>query len=267
MADQRTYWHKQTTKTPLFPELEWSRPENKQFAGKLLVVGGNAHGFAAPAQAYAESMQAGIGTVHALLPASIQKIVGIIIAGADFAPSTPSGSFSQKALAELLAGAAWADHVLLAGDLGRNSETAILVESFLQKSHAPVTITKDAADYITSAPQSALERHQTLLVVSLSQLQRLGMAAGFEKPIAFTMDLLHLIDWLHIFTTRHAPYIVVRHLDTILVAVEGSVSTTPVSARRKIWRLSTATHAAVWWAQNPSKPFAALTTAVLQAKV
>lgn len=265
MPDRQPYWHKQTRSAPLFPELEWSRPENRQFAGKLLVVGGNAHGFAAPAEAFAESIKAGIGTAHALLPQSIQKIVGIIIAGADFAPSTPSGSFSQKALAELLAHAAWADHVLLAGDLGRNSETAILLEKFFEKSQTPITVTKDAVDYVTSAPQHVIMRPQTVLVLSLSQLQRLAIAARFEKPITFKMDMLHLIDWLHVFTQRYAPHIIVRHLDTIFVAVDGEVSTTKVSAQHKIWRLKTATHAAVWWTQNPSKPFAALSVAVTQS--
>lgn len=265
MTDQRAYWHKQTAKTPLFPELEWSRPENKQFAGKLLIVGGHAHGFSAPAEAFAESIKAGIGTAHALLPNSIQKIVGIIIAGADFASSTPSGSLSQKALAELLTQAAWADLVLFAGDLGRNSETAILLEKYFEKSPAPTTLTKDAVDYVTSSPQHSMHRPDTLLVLSLSQLQRLGIATQFEKPITFTMDLLHLVDWLHTFTKRYAPHIIVRHLDTVFVAVNGEVSTTKVSGQPKVWRLRTATHAAVWWTQNPSKPFAALSTAVLQA--
>src|SRR3982750_3265194 len=99
---ERTYWHKQTPEKPLFPDLLWSRPENRAHAGKLLIMGGNAHGFAAPAEAYAESEQAGIGAARVLLPDSLQKTVGRTFAAGEYAPSTPSGSFSQKALAELL---------------------------------------------------------------------------------------------------------------------------------------------------------------------
>jgi len=259
----RSYWHKQTKAAPLFPELEWSRPENKLHAGKLLIVGGSAHGFAAPAEAYAESIRAGIGTARALLPQSIQKIVGIIIESADFAPSTPSGSFSQKALAELLTASQWADGVLFAGDLGRNSETAIVLEKFLEKSTVAVTLTKDAVDYCTSAPQLILQRPETLLVLSLSQLQRLGISAQVTTPITFQMDLLHLIDWLHEFTKTHEPSIIVKHLDTILIAVNGRVGTMKVGTKHAAWRLNTATHASVWWLQNPSKPFDALMTSVL----
>lgn len=261
----RSFWYKQTKAQALFPDFAWSRPENKAFAGKLLVIGGNAHGFSAPAEAYAESLKAGIGTSYALLPDAIKKYVGIIIENADFAPSTPSGSFSQKALAEWLTHASWGDGILFAGDLGRNSETAIVIEKFLQKTQMSCTLTRDAADYVISAPQSIAERPNTLLVISLSQLQRLASTTGFHKPITFRMDLLQLVDWLHEYTTRHAEHIIVRHLDTTFVAVNGQVSTMP-EAHDAIWRLKTATHASVWWAQNPSKPFEALTTAVHELK-
>jgi ADP-dependent NAD(P)H-hydrate dehydratase / NAD(P)H-hydrate epimerase len=257
------YWLKQTKNTPLFPELEWSRPENRLHAGKLLIVGGSAHGFAAPAEAYAESLKAGIGTARVVLPQSIQRLVGIIIENADFAPTTPSGSFSHKALAEVLEASAWADGVLCAGDLGRNSETAIMLEKFLQKSPAAVTLTKDAVDYCISSPQSVLQRSQTTLVLSLSQLQRLGVAARVTIPISYTMDLLHLVTWLHDFTKQYAPYIIVMHNQVLIVAVAGRVSTTKLTKEIPIWRLKTATHASVWWLQNPQKPFEALSTSIL----
>lgn len=258
------YWLKQTKDKPLFPELEWSKPENKMHAGKLLVVGGNLHGFAAPAEAYSEAIKAGAGTVRVVLPAAIQKLVGTFLPDASFAPSTKtSGSFSQKALDELLASADWADHVFIAGDLGRNSETAIMLEKFLDKSPIPTTITKDAVDYIVSAPQTALSRSGTTLVLSLSQLQRLGTSAGFEKAITFSMDLIRLVEWLHEFTSRYKLQVVVKHHEYIAVAVSGQASTTKTDNADGIWRLKTATASAVWQMQHPAKQFEALTAAVL----
>lgn len=231
-------------------------------AGKLLIVGGNLYGFAAPAEAYATSLKAGIGTSRVLLPSAIQKVVGPSIENGEFAASTPSGSFSQRALVELLDWCKWADGVLFAGDLGRNSETAIMVEKFLAKCEEPTVITKDSIDYIVSVPQAALERPNTTLVPSFSQLQRLGIAARFEKPLTFSMDLMRIVDWLHVFTDRYAPHIVVKHLNYIFVAVHGEVSTTKLDEDLPLWRLKTASHAAVWWIQNSAKPFEALTTAV-----
>jgi len=258
------FWHRQAADKPLFPHVIWSRPENRQLAGKLLIVGGNLYGFAAPAEAYTESLKAGIGSSRVLLPSAIQKVVGPSIENGEFAASTPSGSFSQRALVELLDWCKWADGVLFAGDLGRNSETAIMVEKFLTKCEAPAVLTKDAVDYVVSLPQAALERPNTVLVPSFSQLQRLGTAAHFEKPLTFSMDLMRIVEWLHLFTERYAPHIVVKHLDQLFVAVHGEVSTTKLIQDIPIWRLKTATHAAVWWLQNSGKPFEALTTAIQQ---
>ncbi len=259
---ERTYWHKQTPSKPLFPELEWSQPENKLHAGKLLIIGGNAQGFAAPAEAYAQAQTAGIGMARVLLPDSLQKTVGKLFPAAEFAPSNPSGGFAQASLAEVLAQAAWADGVLMAGDAGRNSETAIVLENFLAKSTGQVTITKDTVDYFTTTPQSVLGRPNTTLVLSFAQLQKLATNAHFSAPFTFNMDLLRLVDTLHQFTTIHSLHLITKHLDTVFVATNGEVSSTKLNHPHEIWRVHTAATASVWWLQNPAKPFQALTTAV-----
>src|SRR3989344_7199327 len=110
------YWLKQSTDQPLFPDLLWSRPENKAQAGKLLIVGGNLHGFTAPAGAYSAAEKAGIGVVRVILPDKLQKTVGKMIPEADFVTSTPVGSFGRQALAQMIEDARWANGVLLAGD-------------------------------------------------------------------------------------------------------------------------------------------------------
>lgn len=260
----RTYWHKQTTKEPLFPDLLWSRPENRAQAGKLLIVGGNAHGFAAAGEAYSAAVASGIGAARVLLPDSLQKTVGKVFAAGEYAPSTPSGSFSQKALAELLALAEWADGVLLAGDLGRNSETAILLEKFIDKYDRQLTLTQDAADYFTKAPQAVVNRPNTLLVISFAQLQKIATVAKFPQAFTFDMDFLRIIDLLHEFTEQHQAAIIVKHLATIFVAVNGQISTTKLDPDLEIWRVKTAAAAATWWLQNPTKSFESLTTSLPQ---
>ncbi len=259
----REFWHKQKADKPLFPDLIWSRPENAAFAGKLLVVGGNQYGFTNPATAFTESRKAGIGVARVLLPDALQKTVGRVFDAGEFAPSTPSGSFSQRALGELLPMAHWADGVLLSGDLGRNSETAILLEKFVTKHNGQVTLTCDAADYFTSSPDAVLSRPDTLWVISFAQLQKLAVQARFPKAFTFDMDILRFTDTLHNFSQTFHAFIIVKHLDNIFVAASGKVSSTRLTEELKIWRLKTAAHACVWWLQNPSKPFEALTTGVV----
>lgn len=256
----RTYWHKQTPEQPLFPDLLWSRPENKRQAGKLLVVGGNAHGFAAPAEVYAAAEKAGAGTVRVLLPDSLQKTVGQAFADGEFAPSTPSGSFSQRALAELLDTARRADGVLLAGDFGHNSETAILLEKFVAEYNGQLTLAQDALDYFTPRPEPLINRDKTLLVANFSQLQKLAQAAHFPQAFTSQMDLLRLVEQLHNFSQLHAAGVMVEHADNMIIALDGQVSTTKMPAASQI---STAAAAAVWWLQNPAKPFEAITTSFI----
>lgn len=259
-----TYWRRQESGKPLFPDLLWSRPEQKSAAGKLLVIGGNLHAFAAPAEAYAEAEKAGIGTVRVILPDATKKIVGRIMEHVEYAPSTPSGSFGQQALAELLDIANWADGVLLAGDLGRNSETAILLEKFAHKYTGQLTLTKDAADYAVSSPEILKGRENTLLVVSFAQLQKLAANIGYDKPFTFDMDLLRLVEALHEFTETYGLYIIVKHLDQIHCAVQCQIVSTTLTKDTEIWRVKTAAHAAVWWLQNPGRSLEAIATAIIR---
>lgn len=263
---QPSDWRKQTLDKPLFSELLWSRPENAAYAGKLLIVGGNLYGFANAASAYAESRKAGIGVARVLLPDELQKTVGKVFEAGEFAPSTPSGSFSQRALGELLPMAAWADGVLLAGDLGRNSETAILLEKFAGKYSGQLSITCDAADYFITAPTAALARPETLWIISLAQLQKLAVSAKFTTAFTFDMDIFRFVDALQQFSAAHHTNIIVKHLENIFVAVDGQVSSTRLEEDIKIWRLQTAAHASVWWLQNPSRTFEALTTSIVTSR-
>ncbi|HET7059840.1 MAG TPA: hypothetical protein VFH99_00770 [Candidatus Saccharimonadales bacterium] len=253
----RTWWHKQTPDQPLFPDLLWSRPENKRQAGKLLIIGGNAHGFAAPAEAFAAAGKAGAGTVRVVLPDSLQKTVGQSFPDGEYAPSTPSGSFSRQALDELLDIAKWADAVMLAGDFGHNSETAILLEKFAQDYTGRLVLVGDAIDYFISVAESILKRPDTLLVTDFAQLQKLAKKARWPQAFISGMDLLRLIDNLHNFTSQFRASVIIEHSDNTIVAVNEQVSTIKIKPSSLV---SGAAAASVWWLQNPGKPFEAITT-------
>ncbi len=261
--DQRPYWHRQTPDKPLYPDMVWSRPENKAYAGKLLIVGGNLYGFRGPAEAYSEAVKAGIGTARVLLPDALAKTLGKSFEAGEFAPSTPSGSFSQKALGELLPMAHWADGVLIADSLGRNSETAILLEKFAAKYTGQLTIAGEAADYFIQAPATVLARPDTLLVISLAQLQKLAMTAASTTPFTSYMDLLRFVDALHGFTVGQPYAVITEHLGNIFIAINGTISSTRPYETNSPWQIRAAARAATWWLQNPGKTFEAITTSLV----
>lgn len=257
-----TYWQKQTKASPLFPELEWSRPENKLHAGKLLVVGGNKYGFTAPATAYNEAEKAGAGLTRVLLPMTVKPVLTRLygpVLEIEFAASNPSGSFSQSALSSWLDLASWSDGTLVAGDLGRNSETAIILEKFLNKHPGQVTLTRDAAD-ISLGITDALKRPNTLFVVTMAELQKLNILTNSAQAVTFGMDMIHLVELLHWITSHYPISIIVKHYSNIVVSTNGQVSTTKLDDDPETWRIKYATQASVWWLQNPDKPFEALTS-------
>ncbi len=256
------YWLRQTPAVPLFDDILWSRPEHRASAGKLLIIGGNGMGFACVGEAYTSANRAGAGVIHALMPDVLRKTVGKVFAGASFAPSTPSGSLAMIALSDLLSHSAWADGVLLAGDLGRNSETSALLESYVQKYQGLLAVTKDAVDYFYMTPELLCQREHTVLVLSMAQLQRLGTALKFTTPFLLSMGMLLLAQALHEFTKLYPVTIVTKELDNLVVAYKGRISSTRLTEDKDIWRVSTAAAAATFWMQNPGRPFEAVTTAI-----
>lgn len=256
-----SYWLKQSADKPLFEDLLWSRPENKMHAGKLLIIGGNAHNFSAPAEAYDSALKAGVGVAHVLLPDALQKTIGSVLENCEFAPTNKSGSFASRSLAEWVSLASWGDGVLIAGDLGRNSETGIVLELFLKKYSGLLTITKDAVDYFYHQPRHLLERPNTTLVISFAQLQKLVAPTG--RALKFSMTLMQLADELHHISSGFAAHFLIEHNGTLFVAVDGKVSTTTLGETPEVWRVNYAAQASVWWLQNPNKPFEALTTSII----
>ena len=254
---EHTYWLKQGTE-PLFPDILWSRPESKSGAGRLSIIGGNSHGFGAPGIAYNASTEAGIGAVQVVMPDAIKKIVKGLLPDAEFAPSTPSGSFSRQALDSLH----WGDCSLLAGDTGRNSETAVLFEAFVKKYSGLLTITQDAVDFFKETPKDLVDRPNTLIVLSLSQLQKLFMFTPTITPIILSMSVVQLVEALHDYTLEHFATIITKHNDLIFVASGGQVSSTKDT--RKIWRVETASRASVFWLQNPGQTFEAVTSSIYE---
>jgi ADP-dependent NAD(P)H-hydrate dehydratase / NAD(P)H-hydrate epimerase len=256
------YWLRQKRDAPLFADILWARPESKQTAGKLLVVGGNKHGFIDVGLSYMAANKAGAGTIRVLLPDALRKTVGGSLENCEFAPSTPSGSFARTALNELLINADWADCVLLAGEFGRNSETAVMLEAFVQKYSGPLVVTRDAVDYFLAHSALILDRPDTCIVGAVPQIQKLATNSHFTRAITTSLDMLRLVEILHDFQGAHVAHIITHQLGTTLVAAEGKISTTQVGGNDEIWRVPTAASAAVFWMQNLQKPFEAITTLI-----
>jgi len=254
-----SYWQKQSLGTPLFPDIEWNKPEQKGLAGRLGIIGGNKLGFAGVAESYQAAVSAGVGNVRVLLPDDLRKAIPKVITDTVFAATNPSGSLAKEAIAEMSALGVWAQSILLVGDAGRSSETAILYENFIRDYKGQLIITRDAVDLVKNTPQVLAERPDTLLVVSFAQLQKLFQALYYPKVLTFSMQLTNLVEALHKFTITYPVSIAVLHKDMLLVASDGRVTSTPWENPMAIWRGQTATKAAAYWLWSPNKTIEAVT--------
>lgn len=252
--DMHPYWQRQQPGKPLYPDIEWNKPEQRSQAGKLGIIGGNKLGFAAVGDAYGQAVDAGVGQVRVLLPDILKKSVPPVITDVVYSASNPSGGLSRDAHTDMQALGSWADAVILIGDAGRNSETAILYEDFVKSYAGMLTITRDAIDLLHNTPDLVVERDQTLLVVSFAQLQKLFSRVYYPKILTFSMQLQQLVETLHKFTITYPVTIMTFHQNHIVISSGGQVVTSPWDNPMSIWKGSVATYAAAYWLWNPSKP-------------
>lgn len=261
------FWQRQQPNKPLFPDVEWQNPEQKALAGKLLIIGGNAHGFAAVAQAYHEATKAGIGECRIALPNALKKSIPTTIQDVLFLTTNQSGGISKDSLNDLKAATLWADSLLFIGDAGRSAETSIVYEQLLlglgQKT---AIITRDAADLVRSTWPQLLNNPKMTFVLTLAQLQKLFQAVYYPKTILFSMQLTNLVEALHKFTITYSATVVVFHQEQLLVAQAGAVTSTNWLEPTLIWRGSVAARAAVYATWHPSKLMQAITNSLVMAR-
>jgi len=260
---EHPYWHQQTLDKPLYPDIEWSKPQQRSTSGKLGIIGGNKLGFISVAECYTAAIQAGSGEARVLLPDVLRKSIPVTMTDVIFGASNPSGGLAKDAFNEMKAIGDWATGILLIGDTGQNSETAILYEKFVQQYTGPLTITRDAIDLLKYSSASLVDRPNTLLVASFAQLQKLFQSVYYPKVLTFSMQLTNLVEAIHKFTITYPISITVFHQNTLLVACGGEVTSTPFSEPTKIWRGNTATVAAVYWLWSPDKIIESVTASLV----
>ena len=261
--DQYPYWQRQLPAQPLFPEVEWNKPERRDQAGRLGIVGGSSLGFISVAESWRTANQTGAGEIRTLLPDALRKNVPPTMTNVTFGATNNAGGLGSDAKSELAAIENWSDCLLFVGDAGKNSQTAIIYEDLLSKTSTPCVVTRDAVDLLQNSYPAIISNPHVTLVLSFAQLQRLFKNIYFPKILTFSMQLTQLVETLHKFTLSYPLSIVTFHADTILIARGGDVVTQHWTDPMRIWRGNTATKAACYLLWTPQAPLKALTTSLI----
>ncbi|MCL4357369.1 hypothetical protein M1512_00525 [Patescibacteria group bacterium] len=249
-----TYFHRQTAGKPLFSDVIWSQPEQQSTAGKLAIIGGSGHGFYAVSRSYADASKTGIGSIRVLLPDVLKRTVSYLLPESEFAPSTKSGSLARSSLSILVELAAWADGVLFPGDLGKSSETAILMEHYLEKNTSLLSLAGDAISIIYDSPSLILDNDHLCLILDFNQLQKLLLNIRFPMAARSQMTIYQMAELLHALTLGYPWSVITEHENLFFVAYGGKVSAT---SKEDYTLAAAGVAASVWRLQQPTKTFEA----------
>ena len=261
--NQYPYWQKQQPDQPLFPEIEWNKPERRDQAGRLGIVGGSGLGFVSVAESWQTASNAGAGEIRTLLPDVLRKTVPPAMTNATFGASNNAGGLGGDAKSELMALDSWSDCLLFIGDAGKNSQTAILYEELLAKTETHCVVTRDAVDLLQNSYPAIVNNSRITLVLSFAQLQRLFKNLYYPKMLVFSMQLTQLVETLHKFTLSYPLSIVTFHADTLIIARGGDVITQSWTDPMRIWRGTTATKMACYLLWTPESPLKALASSAI----
>jgi hypothetical protein len=256
------YWQRQTKDKPLFEDIIWSKPQQKNQSGKLLIIGGSSQAIATPAESYQIALKQGVGECKVALPYACKKMLGPKIPlDIELVESNPSGGFSIKAEVRLKAFSLWADAILFSGNLGHSSETTILLDNLTKLDKSQI-FAGDSIDHFINNPKILFDRDNTLVVVDFKHLQKISSNYGFERAFTSKLELINLVDTLYDFSILTNASILTIYKQNAAIACKGRVITTFLETEPNLTNL--ATSASVWWLQNPSKPIEAIATSITQ---
>jgi hypothetical protein len=253
------YWRQQEPGKLLFPDVEWSKPERRSARGKLLIVGGSAHGFAGVGKAYTVASETGAGSIRLALPDVLEKKLPKDIDGI-FLPTSSGGGIGKDGLDDLMAAVDWADGVLLVGDSGQNSETTIMFEKIIKIAPKQkwFTVTRDAVDLIRGMGEDLANQKNVNLVMSFAQIQKLFSSVYYPKILTHSMQLATVIDAMHKFTITYPITLAMIHNDHLIVASDGEVISQNNANMMDLINGTVAAKSATYLLWDPTKPLEAI---------
>ncbi len=251
--------------SPVFPDVLWSKPERKDQAGHLLIIGGHSESITPILESYALASSLGAGKISVAIPEALKKSMP---GGPDiiYCDSTTSGSLSKDALPILLQAAQETDMILLPGAMSNNSQSFQLLERLLEKIGKPLVVSGDSLHALLNI-KGALDNPDICAVLNPSQLQHLVKKSGGTTAYTSGASLMQMQQILHDITGKGS--LLALHNKDIWTSTQGRVSKTKRADHigEFTWQVPTATACAVYWMHNPDLPFEAFTTASLDQEM
>lgn len=207
--------------------LDFERPDQRQLAGKLLIVGGHANAFFSIAKAAQVASEAGMGEVLTVLPDSLEKKIPKA-EGIRFLKSEAAGGFAKDDKTELVELMQGVDASLILGDMGKNTEVKELLSGLLtEENKKPMMLIRDSVELALDSDsfEDWLQHENAELFLTIGQLKKLLQTIYYPKVLNLTMPLVQVVEILHKLTLSYDATIAVLQSEQILLAQGGRVLT------------------------------------------
>jgi NAD(P)H-hydrate repair Nnr-like enzyme with NAD(P)H-hydrate dehydratase domain len=258
MSNQIVY---QNYLKPLYEDIIWNKPENKNNAGKILIIGGSQDNFRNVSDIYNYCLKARAGTIKIVLPNTLQKNLFDPNLDQIFLASTKSGSFSSIGLAEMLDLANWSDITILAGNFSKSSETELLMQNFLNKCPSAICIVDDALEIATPVSNDLNEKKNRLLIGSFSQLQKALLKIYPEQILKVSRSIVEQLTSIEQIKNKLNLSIISYDLSNFIVISENKISLTKYPNLTN-WKNMLAAFGSTYFIHNQETLFKGLTSAV-----
>lgn len=187
----------------LLAKFAWEKPERKDQAGSLIVIGGVSLKLKEVDTVFKSARACGIGYIYALVPESLAKVFKredpyLVPVNYDgYYGLTESG---QKTFSEEFA---LADSLILA-DIGKSSATEHKLALQISKSFKPVIITDSAINLLLSYHAELLTNPRITIILNFQNLQKLIKASGLQLQSALlsTQNLRSKLELLDQFSSQ-----------------------------------------------------------------
>jgi|GEM_PF-5747075 len=217
------YWLKQEDK-PIFPDILWSRPENKSFLPKVVIVGGSKQGFAKSAAVYQSAAESGCSSLRLFLP-SVLKDALPPSSDFVFVDSNRTGSFDSSLYDNLLVAKPMTDVFVISEDSGKESETVQAIHKIIKDDDCDMLFAGKAILANDSYFDELIKRKSnTTLVLDTNSLQK--VASRLPVQVFFKSDdgLVDVVKKTHSITKELKKIIIITKFeDTILIVEAGEV--------------------------------------------
>ena len=248
----------------VYKEIEWSQPDNPSQMGNCLIMGGSLHDIIAPHYAYNKLSKHFLNTT-VLMPESVKKFVGSKNKDIVYINSNPSGSFSLKSNEVVQSFLTGSRIALICGSIGKNSETAILMERIVKYDTLKV-LCGDTLDFFRINTKPLLDNKSNILVGNFGQINTILNNSQTSTIHLYKDSLVETVNKLVISTNGLNALFVINTGSNLFIAQDGKVKFIKNINLSKNINLEIACLICEWSVNNQSRLFEAVQVAISKIK-